>query len=90
MSGSQAPANIEDENDEGWTWKRKLPRKSECLAGQFYVNKKTTQFNFFYQSEFNLDIVLSFVADTVESNLNCEIVNEEVDIKDSERLTLLF
>ena len=46
MPGSQALANIEDENDEGWTWKRKLPRKSECLAEQFYENKNKTLFNF--------------------------------------------
>ena len=84
MPGSQALANIEDENDEGWTWKRKLPRKSECLAEQFYENKHKTQFDLFYQSEFNLDKALSFVADTVQSNLDSEIVNEEVDIKDSE------
>ena len=84
MPGSQALANIEDENDDGWTRKRKLPRKSECLAKQFYENKNKTQFILFYQSEFNLDKTLSFVADTVESNLDCEIVNEEVDIKDSE------
>ena len=76
-------ANIEDENYEGWTWKRKLPRKSECLARRFHENKNKTQFNLFYQSEFNLDKVLSFVTDTVLSNLDCKIVNEEVDIKDS-------
>ena len=84
MPGSQDLTNIEEENDEGWTWKRKLPRKSECLAEQFYENKNKTQFNLFYQSEFNLDKALSFVTDTVESNLDCEIVNEEVDIKDSQ------
>lgn len=84
MPGSQALANIEDENDEGWTWKRKLPRKSECLAEQFYENKIKTQLNLFDQSELNLDKALSFVADTVGSNLDCEIVNEEVGIKDSE------
>ena len=81
MPGSQALTNIEDENYEGWTWKRKLPRKFECLAEQFYENK--TQLNLFYQSEFNLEKPLSFVTDTVKSYLDCEIVNEEVDIKDS-------
>lgn len=84
MPGSQALANIEDENDEGWTWKRKLPRKSECLAEQFYENKIKTQLNLFDKSELNLDKALYFLADTVGSNLDCEIVNEEVGIKDSE------
>ena len=83
MPGSQALANIADENDKGWTWKIKLPRKFECLAEQFYENKNKTQINLFDQSELNLDKALSFVADTVESKLDCEIVNEEVDIKDN-------
>lgn len=84
MPGSQALGNIEDENDEGSTWKRKLPRKFECLAEQFYENKNKTQFNLFHQSKFNLYTALFLCADTVEPNLDCEIVNEEVDIKDSE------
>ena len=66
---------------DSWTWKIKLPRKFECLAEQFCENKNKTKLNLFYESEFNLDKALSFVDDTVESNLDCEIVNEEVDIK---------
>jgi len=83
MPGSQALVVIEDENDEAWTWKRLSPSKDECIRVLMFKNKNKSQFNLFYQSEFNLDKAASFVADTAQPNLDCKIVNEEVDIKDS-------